>query len=243
MNEISGVFDEIDDMLGNSNRNTQPQYGWDPLATDPPREPRKKPSMKYKQGQGGYNNTGNANTSRNAYNAGTAAGNSGGAKAKKQPMSSEGVTTLEKAMDLLLDHCSTVPAYRDELNSLMVTTDFYDSGNKLAKEHIAKKFPPPQITYSKYMGELKESEEVFVKIICKSADLMSVSASYSTKSPETDEMLMKLKQQTQALTNKIEALITALIKNKESQKDDTNDKFEEQASDMDELIDAIKDYD
>ena len=120
----------------------------------------------------------------------------------------------------------------DELNSK------FASKEKSTRDLIAKRFEPPQLTYTRFISGVDKSAELFKSNSESAYTMISLTSEYSPRiAGEIEKKIDILKK----IVEKLDSLSNELILN-----DDISDKKEDVDTiieDMDNLIDSVKDYD
>ena len=154
---------------------------------------------------------------------------------------SQNVKTLTDARELLVYYQRNKLILVDIINELLASLDSYKNNSEVAEEVITKLFPAPQMAHDKFMSELTAADAVYLRLVCKAADIISIAVKRSTK---RDEILQKIVSDARSLTEKIEDLVTVLI----SKYGDTGTETESSKeinillSDLQILIESVKNY-
>lgn len=158
---------------------------------------------------------------------------------KEKIVLSDNITTLQDARELLVRHHSFKVAFREDIHDLITLLDTYTHLSEAAEEVIKRIFPPPQMAFDKFMGELSDSDLAFFKLICKAADLIGITVSRSAK---RDEILRKIKEDSETLASLCEDLTTALISIRGDDDDEATKDIEVLLTDLQSLIESVKNY-
>ena len=119
----------------------------------------------------------------------------------------------------------------DELNSK------FKSKEKATRNLIEKRFEPPQLTYTRFIGGVDKSAELFKKHSDAAYNMINIADEYSTRiAGEIESKIEILK----AINEKMDNLANELVLSGDiSKKEDVDNVMGE----MDNLIDSVKDYD
>jgi hypothetical protein len=109
---------------------------------------------------------------------------------------------------LLAGHYNSQPAYREELGALLDCLDAYQDASEVAADCIESRFPPPQITYNRFMGELQQFNDAFIRMICRGADVIAVALRHTGK---RDAVLRETIAAAGELADRVEELSLALV--------------------------------
>jgi hypothetical protein len=152
----------------------------------------------------------------------------------------DNVQTIDEAREILIGCISNKPYFVDDLYDLVTTLDSYKHNNAISSEIIRKLFPPPQITYDKFMGDLEDSDIAFLKLICKGIDIINIAEKRTAK---RDEVLGVVKDDAQLLAQLSDDFATVLLnKYSDDNHDDSSKEFDILLSDLKTLTESIKNY-
>ena len=183
------------------------------------------------------NNNNATDTSSSAQKQGS---NNAPGVAPEEFISSEGVTTLEGAIDLLSKNYERKPEFKKDIKYLLDQTIAFQRGANIAIEYIDKRFPKPQITNDKFMGSINDWENAFIGIICKASDTIAISTRHNKK---IDEYLEHIKYGALALSVKVEELSVVLVNGNEKMDGyETTEQIEALVNEMQKLIKEAKKY-
>ena len=154
---------------------------------------------------------------------------------------SENVNTFHNARDLLINHYQYRAIFRDDIHELITLLDSYTRSSEIASEIIKKVFPTPQMAHDKFMVELANSDTAFLRLMCKSADIIGIT---SRRSEKRDEMLRKVKDDARTLIELCDDLATVLIGKYEnsSNRDESTKEIDVLLADLQSLIESVKNY-
>ncbi|WP_407411874.1 zinc ribbon domain-containing protein [Methanobrevibacter sp.] len=140
------------------------------------------------------------------------------------------------------------PVFRKEVKVKIIPSKYMDKISQLeqdydlkqgrAKELVEKQFDPNHLAYEKFMNSINKSNNLFstqLDIAKKMAEMDL------NESPFVEKEIEKKLKTLQAFIDKMEDLINELIIHMSSNKEDGTD-INNLFSDMDDLIDSVKDY-
>ena len=116
----------------------------------------------------------------------------------------------------------------------------YQSKEKTAIEQIEKRFTPPQITYSRFIGLIEACNLNFNKQKETALNIIEIG---TIKTPKADEELKKRLDALKSITEKLEDLSIELAITSGESGEKSSDEVEFLLEDMEKLIDSVKDYD
>ena len=153
---------------------------------------------------------------------------------------SDSVNKIDEARKLLIEYIESKYYFADDLYELVTTLDSYKHHREVSEEVIKKLFPPPQITYHKFIGELEDTENTFLNLINKGVDIIAISGKRTAKS---DELLTIIKNDARSLAEMCDDFATVLLnKYSDDNSDDSSKEFDILLSDLKTLIESIKNY-
>lgn len=125
--------------------------------------------------------------------------------------------------------------YNDKISQL---EQDYDLKQSRAKELVEKEFDPYHMAYEKFMNSINKSNNLFSTQLDIAKRMAEMDLN---ESPFVEKELEKKLKTLQAFIDKMEDLINELIIHMSSNKEDDTD-INNLFSDMDDLIDSVKDY-
>ena len=130
-----------------------------------------------------------------------------------------------------------IPQYMDYQMQLDDLNSKFRFKEKSTRELIAKRFEPPQLTYTRFIGGVDRSKEIFEKNMNSAATMINLADEYSPRiAGEIESKITVMK----SIIQKLEDLSNELILNDDlSQTGDVDNLID----DMDSLINSVKDYD
>ena len=152
---------------------------------------------------------------------------------------SENVKSLDDVRELLIRHYSLRAVFRDDIQCLVNILDSYVHSREAATEVIRKLFPPPQMAYDKFIGELADSDTALLKLMCKSADVIGITVKRSVK---RNNILEKIKDDARALTELCDDLSTVLISKYGDDNNESTREIEVLLTDLQLLIESVINY-
>lgn len=129
---------------------------------------------------------------------------------------------------------STLQIYKKQIQEL---ESEYRAKEKLAHDLIKKYFPPPQITFDRFISEIDKHSQTFYNQAISALNLIEDTIYTEKIEEEVKNQLDTLK----SLLKKLDDLINELAIN--SGKLSSHDEVEDVMDDMQDLIDSIKNYD
>lgn len=131
---------------------------------------------------------------------------------------------------------NTIPEYnyyKQQLDKLQLR---FKAKEASARDMIEKRFEPPQLTYTRFIGGVDKSHELFFKQLESAYTIIDIADEYS---PRIEDELKSKIEILDSINDKMDDLINELIISDDvSKKDDIDNVINE----MDELIKSIKDY-
>ena len=118
----------------------------------------------------------------------------------------------------------------DELNSK------FASKEKSTRDLIAKRFEPPQLTYTRFISGVDKSAELFKSNSDSAYTMISLTGEYSPRIAGEIEKKIDIMNK---IVQKLDSLSNELIVNNDLSKKEDVDTI---IDDMDNLIDSVKDY-
>jgi predicted component of type VI protein secretion system len=146
--------------------------------------------------------------------------------------------SLDDARKLLVENYNNQPAYRAELGSLLDCLDAYQDASEMAAKCIEQRFPPPQMTYNRFMGELRQLDEAFIGIISNGANVIAVATRHTGK---RDQVLQRTIAQAGELADKTEELSLELLAGGTKASASTS-QIDALAANMAKLIESLQHY-
>jgi hypothetical protein len=130
--------------------------------------------------------------------------------------------------------------FQEDADFFVEWMDRYQEKQKIARELIQKRFPPPQMSYDKFTQEIDSWGAVFTQQINKAKDILSIA---SERTPRIDEELERAKELTQSIATKIENLAVELAVNlNESGGGSSIEEIEALMDDMQRLVESVNEY-
>ncbi|GAA5818380.1 MAG: conserved hypothetical protein [Methanobrevibacter sp. CfCl-M3] len=134
--------------------------------------------------------------------------------------------------------CSEFKNYKEDINNLKTK---YQNKEEVAKKIIKEHFPSPQLTYDRFMGEIDIWGEIFHKQAESTLNIINISPEYT---PRVDEELKNRINTLKSIVEKMEELVFELTINLDNSSKKTNvGEVNELLTDMQKLIDSVKEYD
>ncbi|MDR3291439.1 MAG: hypothetical protein LBT10_04735 [Methanobrevibacter sp.] len=128
--------------------------------------------------------------------------------------------------------------YEEDINDLKTQ---YQSKEEIAKKMIQEHFPPPQLTYDRFMGEIDMWGEIFLKQTESTLNIINMAPGYT---PKIDEELKNRLDTLKSFVKKMEELVVELTINLGNSSRKTNvEDVKELLTDMQSVIDSVKEYD
>jgi hypothetical protein len=132
---------------------------------------------------------------------------------------------------------SVIPQYLDYQLQLDELNSRFRTKEKSARDLIAKRFEPPQLTYTRFITGVDKSEELFNRHLESAYTMINLADEYSPRIAREIESKIDILT---AITEKIDGLTNELIVNENITNEHDVDNL---ISDMDHLIDSVRDYD
>ena len=130
-----------------------------------------------------------------------------------------------------------IPEYLDYQLQLDDLNKKFSAKEKSARELIAKRFEPPQLTYTRFISGVDKSSQLFKKHRDSAYTMINLADEYSPRIASEVEAKIGILEE---ITDKIDTLTSELIVNDSiTTKEDVDDLIGE----MDNLIKSVKDYD
>lgn len=130
-----------------------------------------------------------------------------------------------------------IPEYLDYQLQLDELNKKFTSKEKSTRDLIAKRFEPPQLTYTRFITGVDKSSKLFKKHRDSAYTMISLADEYSERiASEIEEKIMILNE----ITDKLDSLSNELIVNDNIT---TKDDVDSLIGEMDDLIKSVKDYD
>lgn len=127
--------------------------------------------------------------------------------------------------------------YEDSINDLK---EKYQNKENIARKLIKEYFPPPQITYDKFMGEIDSWNRIFVKQSDIALNIIGIDPEFTEK---VDKELSKRVDMLKSFVEKMEELTIALTINLDNSSEKTEDEEVRQIfEDIQKTIDSVKEY-
>ncbi|MDR0854603.1 MAG: BREX system Lon protease-like protein BrxL [Clostridiales Family XIII bacterium] len=131
-------------------------------------------------------------------------------------------------------------AFREDVDFFMELLDRYQEKQKIAREIIEKRFPPPQMTYDKFIQEMDSFESAFMLQINKANDIIGIA---SERTERIDDELTNARELAKSIVEKTEGLAIELSVNlNEVGEGSSTAEIEALMEDMQNLIESIKEY-
>lgn len=129
-----------------------------------------------------------------------------------------------------------VSEYEEYKNQVLELQREYDLKDNHARELIEKRFAPPQLTHTKFMGVVDKSKALFAKQSDSTLTMINLASEYSPKiESEIQNRIGVLKN----ISSKLDDLTNELvITMSEGNDDDIHNLFDE----MSDLVKSVKDY-
>lgn len=128
--------------------------------------------------------------------------------------------------------------YKDDIYDLKERyQNTEDTARKIIKEH----FPPPQMTYNKFMDEIDNWTTIFIKQSELALNIIDIAPRYTK---EIEDEIVETVNTLKSIVDKMEKLAVELTINlsNSSQKSDVGE-VKELLSEMQKVIDSVKEYD
>ena len=131
---------------------------------------------------------------------------------------------------------SVIPEYENYKKQLDELDSKFTLKEKSARELIENRFEPPQLTYTRFIGGVDKSEELFKKQYASALTMINLADEYSPRiASELESKINILK----TIIEKLDDLTNELVLSGDiSKKEDVDDLMCE----MDDLIDSVKNY-
>ena len=130
-----------------------------------------------------------------------------------------------------------IPEYMGYVTQLDELNSKFKSKEKSARNLIEKRFEPPQLTYTRFIGGVDKSAELFKRQSDSAYTMINLATEYSPRiAGEIESKIDILKSIIEKLDNLTNELV---LSDDASKKEDV----EGVISEMDDLIDSVKDYD
>ncbi|GAA5818383.1 MAG: conserved hypothetical protein [Methanobrevibacter sp. CfCl-M3] len=134
--------------------------------------------------------------------------------------------------------CDELKDYEKDINDLKAK---YQSKEETAKKVISEYFPPPQLTYDRFIGEVDIWGEKFHKQVELALNIINLASEYTSK---VDEELKNRINILETIVKKMDELVVELAINLgNSSRDATVGEVNELITGMQNVIDSIKKYD
>ena len=134
-------------------------------------------------------------------------------------------------------NASSLETYEKQIQEL---ESLYQIKEKIAFELIEKHFPPPQITYDRFIGVINSCNLIFYKQTESSLNIINMTTTYT---PKVDAELKKKVDILKSLIEKIDELTNELAINlSNSDEQSYSDEVKDLLDDMKKLIDSVKEY-
>jgi uncharacterized Zn finger protein (UPF0148 family) len=134
--------------------------------------------------------------------------------------------------------CDELKDYEKDINDLKAK---YQSKEETAKKVISEYFPPPQLTYDRFIGEVDIWGEKFHKQVELALNIINLAPEYTSK---VDEELKNRINILETIVKKMDELVVELAINLgNSSRDATVGEVNELITGMQNVIDSIKKYD
>ncbi|MDR3291436.1 MAG: ATP-dependent helicase [Methanobrevibacter sp.] len=130
----------------------------------------------------------------------------------------------------------TVVKYRKIIQDLKIK---YQEKEDISKKLIKECFPPPQITYDRFMNEISNSNEIFYNRMDLVLDIIDMAPGLTNKA--LNELKEKV-ETLESLKEEIESLVVELTINSVNSSDISDDEVKYLISDMQRLNDSVKEY-
>ena len=130
-----------------------------------------------------------------------------------------------------------IPEYLDYQLQLDEINKRFATKEKSARDLIAKRFEPPQLTYTRFITGVDKSSELFIKHRDSAYTMISLADEYSPRIASEIEAKIAILNE---ITEKIDSLTSELIVNDNL---DATEDVDDLIGEMDNLIDSVRDYD
>ena len=130
-----------------------------------------------------------------------------------------------------------IEEYRDYKRRLDEESQRFRAKEKSARDMIEKRFEPPQLTYTRFIGGVDRSKEIFEKQSKTAYTMIELADEYSPRIAEELEAKIVILD---SINDRLEDLINELLLSEDASQ---NGDVENVISQMDELIRSVKDYD
>ncbi|GAA5818379.1 MAG: conserved hypothetical protein [Methanobrevibacter sp. CfCl-M3] len=127
--------------------------------------------------------------------------------------------------------------YKEDINNLKAK---YQSKEEVAKKIIKEHFPPPQLTYDRFMGEIDMWSEIFHRQAESTLNIINITEECTAK---VDEELKNRLEILKSVVEKMDELVVELTINLgNSNRETTAGEVKELLTDMQNVIDSVKEY-
>jgi TM2 domain-containing membrane protein YozV len=126
--------------------------------------------------------------------------------------------------------------YKKEINDLKIQ---YQNKEEVAKKIIKEHFPPPQLTYDRFMGEMDMWGEIFLKQIDSALNIINMASECTEK---VDKELNYKLDTSKSIVKKMEELVDELTINLGNPKETNAEEVKVLLTDMQDVIDSVKEY-
>ncbi|MDR2544842.1 MAG: hypothetical protein LBD03_04760 [Methanobrevibacter sp.] len=130
-----------------------------------------------------------------------------------------------------------IKKYKEDINDLKAK---YQSKEEVAKKIIKEHFPPPQLTYDRFMGEIDMWSEIFHRQVESTLNIINITEECTAK---VDEELKNRLEILKSVVEKMDELVVELTINLgNSNRETTVGEVKELLTDMQNVIDSVKEY-
>ncbi len=155
---------------------------------------------------------------------------------KELPPKKEEPKEVEQVREIPIK-ATIVPEYFDYQVQLDNLNSKFAKKEKSTRQLIEKRFQPPQLTYTRFIGGVDRSSELFKRNIESAYRMINLADEYSPRIASEIESKIKISRE---IIDKLDALSNELLLNENLSKDEDVDEL---IDEMDNLIRSVKNYD
>jgi len=115
----------------------------------------------------------------------------------------------------------------------------YQNKEKIAHELVKQHFPPPQLTYDRFIGVIDSCNLIFHNQVESALNIIEVATRHTTK---VEDELKKRVDRLKSLVEKIDELTYELTINLNNSGEQSSDEVKDLLEDMQKLVDSVKEY-
>ena len=134
------------------------------------------------------------------------------------------------------DNQGTIPEYEGYKNEIEMLNKEFSVKEKHVSELIEKRFAPPQLTYTRFIGVVNKSKELFNHQSDSALTMISLASEYSSKIEQ--EIKSKI-DVLDTIIDKLDDLANELVLTME---DSNDEEIDDLFDNINNLIDSVKDY-